>query len=99
MIMNDQILKPVYEKLKQTGTSDEEIAKIIADLTQAATVALYKEALDTFSDEDLKQIEDAPDDTAANKLIVELYAQRVGTAPTELLNVFFQKFAEKFIEA
>lgn len=97
--MNDQILKPVLKKLRQKGATDEDIAKVIADITQAATVALYKEALDAFSDDDLQQIETASDDETANKLILKLYAQRVGASPTELLNVFFQKFTEKFIVA
>jgi|SRR6185369_12307389 len=96
--MNDQILKPVIEKMQKQGETEDQIAQTLADLTQAATVVLYKEALDTLSDDDMQKIEDCPDDTTANKLIAQLYAQRRGTTPEQLVHVFLKKFVEEYLE-
>ncbi len=96
--MNDHILKPVIEKMHKQGETEEEIAKTLASLTQAATVLLYKEAVEALSDEDMEQIEDCPDDETANKLIAGLYAKRVGTSPEELMSVFMKEFVKKFLE-
>ena len=95
--MQDQILQPVIAYMEKKGATEDEIANAIADLIQAATIMLYQQAMETFSDEDLQKIEAAPDDETANKLIVELYAQRVGTPASELLNVFLQEFVNNFL--
>jgi len=96
--MKDQLFQPVLTFLKQQGATEDEIANTIADITQGATMLLYKEALETFSDEDMQQIENAPDDELANKLIAERYAQKVGVPPEELLTVFLKDFVKNFLE-
>jgi hypothetical protein len=95
--MQDQILKPVIEQLQKEGVNEDQIANTIADLTQAATILLYQQALETFSDEDMQKIEACTTDAQTNQLIADLYAQKVGTTPQELLQVFLKKFVKEFL--
>lgn len=96
--MHDLLLKPVIEILEKEGASEEEIATMIADLTQAATVLLYKQAHEIFSDEDMQKLESAPNDEEANKLILEMYTQHTGSMPQQVLDNFLKKFVEEFVK-
>lgn len=96
--MTDPILKPVIEIMQKEGVSEDRIADTVGGLIKASTAMLYQQAMETFSDEDMQQIESAPNDETANKLIVDLYAQRVGTSAEELMNIFLKKFVEEFIK-
>jgi len=96
--MHDLLLNPVIEILEKDGASEEEIATAIADLTQTATVLLYKQALEIFSDEDMQKLESAPNEKDANKLIMEIYSQRIGSTPQEILNSFLKKFVQDFVQ-
>lgn len=83
--------------LQRDGATEDQIATIIADLTQAATILLYKQALEMFSDEDMQKIESAPNEEDTNKLILKVYSQKIGSTPEESLNIFLKAFVEKFI--
>lgn len=96
--MKDLLLKPVIEMLQKDGATEDQIATVLADLIQAATVLLYKQALEMFSDEDMQKIESAQNEHDANKLILEIYSQQIGSTPEESLNVFLKEFVEKFIK-
>jgi hypothetical protein len=97
-IMKDLLFEPVIEILKRNGATEDQIATILADFAQTTAVLLYKQALETFSDEDMQQIESAPNDDVANELIIVIYSQRIGSTPEEVMQTFLKKFVEKFIE-
>src|SRR6266699_1975849 len=57
---------------------------LLSTSASAATVLLYSKAMDVFSEEDIKSIEDCVSEEEANKYIARLYASKVGVTPQEL---------------
>jgi hypothetical protein len=96
--MNKQILEPVIRILEREGASEDQIADAIADIVTAATVSLYKRAMEALSDDDLQEIENCRDDDEANKLIARLYAHKVGTTPEQLMTVFLEEYVKSFMK-
>ena len=96
--MSNPIFQPVIEILQKNGATENEIADTIGSLIKAATIFMYQQAMETFSDEEMQQIESASDDEQANKLITNLYAQKMGSTPEELTQLFVKQFITEFIE-
>ena|ERR1700735_5739295 len=95
--MKELLLKPVVHILKKEGMSDEKIAETLAEITAFAEDMLYKHALDLFTDEDFKQIEECKVPSEEAVLIEALYTKRMGKTPEELMRKFLEEFVKDFL--
>jgi ABC-type iron transport system FetAB ATPase subunit len=95
--MQNSILQPVISHLEKNGATEDQIADIIADLTQAATVTLYSQIMQALSEDDLKQIEEISSEEDADKRIAELYLEKTGAKPEEVMQVYLKKFVDDFL--
>lgn len=96
--MTDPILQPVIETLQKEGATENELADTVGGLIRAVTIFMYQQAIETFSNEEMQQIETAPDDKTANKLIATFYAQKIGTTPEKLTQTLLKEFVKKFLK-
>lgn len=95
--MKNLLLEPIIEIWKKEGMSDEKIAETLAEITAFAEDMLYKHALDLFTDEDFKQIEECKTTFEETELIESLYTKRMGKTPEELMRIFLEEFVKDFL--
>lgn len=89
--------KQVMDLLREQNVPEEEIAQILENLTQTASTKFYAEAMAEFSDEDLKEIEDASTNEEANTLIAQKFQEKTGRDPEMAMQQFLNTFAQGFI--
>ncbi|HBQ50620.1 hypothetical protein A3B42_01845 [Candidatus Daviesbacteria bacterium RIFCSPLOWO2_01_FULL_38_10] len=90
-------LQQVADILKQKGSTDEQIARFLAELTKANFAKFYTAAMTMFTDEDMATIEACTSEEHANEKIKELYQLRTGKNPQEEMQKFLDDFAIGFI--
>lgn len=90
-------LQQVADILKQKGSTDEQIAQFLAELTKANFAKFYTQAVTSFTDEDMQVIEACNNDQEANEKIKELYKLRTGKDAQEEMQKFLEDFAIGFI--
>lgn len=96
MQTNPTLLKLVVF-LKGKGFSEDKIADTAVEMTKSAFMLVYTNAMASFTEEDVKAVEDAETDEKANEKIAELYALRTGKNMQDVLNVFLTKVAEEYM--
>ena len=103
--MDDQNQQPAQTKytqvlqiLKEKGWDDEKISELTTELTNAAFKQFYAEAVMSFTEEDMTEIDEIEDDMDAQKRIKELYRERTGKDADEESARFFDVFAEGFLK-
>lgn len=89
----DRVLEILIEK----GCSDEEIAQVLNEVTKAGFSQLYSEAIMSFTNEDLKEVETAQSQEEANGIIARIYEERTGQDPSAMIQQFIDNFCEGFI--
>lgn len=87
----------VIEILIEQGCTDEQIAQVLAEVSQAGFSQMYSEALLSFSQEDLDKIESCKNQEEANQLIAKTYKERTGREASEVMQKFIDDFCEGFI--
>lgn len=92
-------LQQVADILKQKGSSEEQIAQFLTELTKANFAKFYTQAVANFTDEDLGIIEACRSEAEANEKIKELYKLRTGKDAEEEMQKFLDDFATGFISA
>ena len=90
-------LQQVADILKEKGSSDEQIAQFLAELTKANFAKFYTQAIASFTDEDMAAIEACTTEEQANDKIKELYKLRTGKDAGEEMQKFLDDFAIGFI--
>ncbi len=94
----NQTLEPVITILQKEGATEDQIADTVADLVQAATALFYKEAMEVFSEEDIKKIDVCENENQANSVIRGLYEQKMSRKPEEEMDIFLKTFVETFLK-
>lgn len=90
-------LQQVADILKEKGSTDEQIAQFLAELTKANFAKFYTQAITIFIDEDMAAIEACTSEEQANEKIKELYKLRTGKDAGEEMQKFLDDFATGFI--
>jgi hypothetical protein len=95
--------KPVFHDLikflAEKGYTDDEIAETVSKITQAAFSSLYASAIASFSDDDIKAIEECPTDEDADAKIKELYKEHTGIDPDTKMQELLSTLAQDFLES
>ncbi len=98
--MDDQQLtnrqKLVFH-LMDKGLSNDEVARVVADLAEAAIRQFTEESMAVMTDEDKKAIEDAPEGTESEELVRKLYEARSGKNADERLAQLMEEHATRFM--
>lgn len=92
-------LQQVADILKQKGSTDEQIAQFLTELTKANFAKFYTQALTSLTDEDMAAIEACATEAEANEKIKELYKLRTGKDAEVEMQKFLDDFATGFISA
>ncbi len=90
----DQVTKILQEK----GATEEQITQVLTEVAKTAFAKLYTEAMTVFTEEDLKAIEKCTGQEEANFEIMTRYAERTGKNAEEVLQNYYNIFADKFLE-
>lgn len=96
--MEETNLQKVVDILKEKGSSDEQIAQFLADLTKASFSKLYADGVAVFTETDLKLIESCKDQTAANNVIRQKYLERTGITAEAANKKFLDDFCTGFLK-
>jgi len=83
--------------LMEKGLSNEEVARALADVAEAAYEQFTTEAMAAFSDEDKKLIEAAENDVAADEEIKRLFSERAGKDATAYLDEIIEDHAGTYL--
>ena len=94
----NQTLEPVITILQKEGATEDQIADTVADLIQATTAMFYKNAMEVFSEEDIKKIDVCENEAKADIVIRGLYEQKMGRKPEEEMDAFLTTFVETFLK-
>lgn len=97
--MDKSKLNQVADALKDEGYSDEQVAKLMENLTKDATAKFYTEAIAVFSDEDMKAIDACASQEQANFEIRTRYAEKTGKNPDVAVQEYIDTFAQGFLDA
>lgn len=86
--------------LMDKGLSNEEIAQIMTDVAEAALEDFTNEAMNLFSDEDKKAIEDAQrrNEFEADELVRSLYNQKSGKDAESYLEQLIDSHAARYMQ-
>ena len=99
--MNDQELtnqqKLVYH-LMEKGLTDDEVARVVADLAEVVIRQFAKESMTYMTDEDIKAIDASPDCPESEELVKNLYKTRSGNDPDERLTQLMEEVAVHFMQ-
>ncbi len=93
---DDDIYQEFIEKLKKDKT-EQEAAKFVAGLLQIGSIELYTTMVYFLQDEDVKAINDEPDDEKAKVLIREKFKLRTGMTPEEFMTGLRDSFAKGYL--
>jgi len=83
--------------LMEKGLNNEEVARTLADVAEAAYEQFTTEAMSHFTDEDKKAIEACGDDASADELIKKLFSDRVGKDASEHLDQIVEGHAASYL--
>ncbi len=95
---SQKILQNVVSSLMRKGLSDEEISSILKDIGEVAFEQFTQEAMQLFSDEDLKAIDSCATQDEANEEIKKLYTLYTGKDATEQINYLLSENAKRYLE-
>lgn len=95
--MTNVTLQPVIDILEKKGAIEDQIADVVVDPIQSATIAFYSKAMEVFSEEDLIKIEEYETDEEANLFIEKLYFDKFGKRVEDEVNTFLTVFVEQFV--
>lgn len=95
--MNPKI-QEVTEILRKEGMSEEEIQKILEDITKAATVKLQSEMIANLTEEDLAAIDKCSSQEEANYEIRTRFYNRSGKNADSIMQEFLATFAQGFLD-
>lgn len=90
-------LQQVADILKQKGSTDEQIAQFLGELTKVNFAKFYTQAITIFTDEDMAAIEACTSEVQVNEKIKELYKLRTGRDAQVEMQRFLDDFAIGFI--
>lgn len=83
--------------LMDKGLSDEEIARILADVAESAFEQFTKEAMEKFTDEDKKAIESAPTELDVDMEIKKRFTLRTGEDAQAYLERLIEEHARSYM--
>lgn len=89
-------MNKIVDILKQNNYSDKQIEEILAGVTKSLYARLYSEAMLSFTDGDLKDIEEADEDVLSDT-IAYYYKLRTGKNPDTEAQKYLENFATGFI--
>jgi len=95
---SQKILQNVVSSLIRKGLSDEEISNILKNIGEAAFEQFTEEAMQLFSDEDLKLIASCATQDEADEEIKKLYSLYTGRDATEYINYLIAQNAQHYLE-
>lgn len=91
-------LQSVAKILQEKGATDEQIAQVLTEITKMAFTRLYNEAMDAFSEEDMKAIDACTSQEEASFEIMTRFAKATGKDAQETVRGYLDEFADKFLE-
>ncbi len=91
-------LDQVVKILESKGATEEQIMQVLTEVAKTAFAKLYTEAMTSFTEEDLQAIEKATTQEEANFEIMTRYSERTGKNAQEVLQNYYDIFADKFLE-
>ncbi len=83
--------------LMDKGLSNDEVARALADVAEAALEEFTNEAMGLFSDEEKKAIEDAPNAIDADDLVKKYYQEKSGKNAEERLEQLIEEHAASYM--
>ncbi|MBI4080174.1 MAG: hypothetical protein HY430_00185 [Candidatus Levybacteria bacterium] len=95
--MQPPSLDPVINILKAKGYTDEQIGDTLAQLTKAAFMTMYQNAMSVFTEKDIATIDTCATDEEANQKIMEFYQLRTGNDAQADMNRFLEEFVKNFV--
>ncbi|HUW24178.1 MAG TPA: hypothetical protein VMW04_00960 [Patescibacteria group bacterium] len=90
-------LDSLIQTLKNEGQSEEEIDRVLEEITKNATTKLYTEMAAALTEEDLEVINKCSVQEEADFEIKERYSQRTGKSPQSLLEETITTATEEFL--
>ena len=91
-------LDQVVKILEGKGATEEQITQVLTEVAKTAFAKLYTEAMASFTQDDLQAIEKATAQEEANFEIMTRYNERTGKNAQEVLQNYYDIFADKFLE-
>ena len=90
----DQVIKILEGK----GATEQQITQVLTEVAKTVFAKLYTEAMTSFNEEDLQAIEKATTQEEANFEIMTRYSERTGKNAQEVMQGYYDIFADKFLE-